>query len=508
MLTRLKVTGFKNLVDVDVWFGPFTCIAGANGVGKSNLFDAITFLRLLSSKPVLDAALSVRDESSRSGDVRSLFFQMGDTHARLMKFEAWMITPKEGVDDLRQKVTASNTLLKYELHLGYRGEQADEGPLEIKHERLTHVTAGDAHEMVRFNHSAQLWRREIVVSRRRSRERNGFIETEGSTIRVHQDQKAGKPRERLAAILPRTVLSSVNASESPTVVVARNEMASWRFLQFEPSALRSPDPFRADRLVGANGSHLAATLHALDRSSNGNHGTAPTAREAVARRVAQLVHDVREVWVDEDQTREIFTLMARLSDGTPHAARSLSDGTLRFLALAIIEQTPQSGGLYCLEEPENGIHPERIPAMLRLLSDIAVDPEQPPGDTDNPLRQVIINTHAPQVVAEVSDDSLLVARSIRTTLSAEQAGDLDVEPDQIGRPTQLASFSALNDTWRTKPDKQDRAPMSETSRGDLLAYLNPVAQTQPSAALEEPPRRRRVIDREDIRQLLLFQNPG
>jgi AAA15 family ATPase/GTPase len=41
MLTRLKVSGFKNLVDVDVRFGAFTCIAGTNGVGKSNLFDAI-----------------------------------------------------------------------------------------------------------------------------------------------------------------------------------------------------------------------------------------------------------------------------------------------------------------------------------------------------------------------------------------------------------------------------------------------------------------------------------
>ena len=49
MLTRLKVSGFKNLVGVDVRFGPFTCIAGANGIGKSNLFDAIAFLGALAS---------------------------------------------------------------------------------------------------------------------------------------------------------------------------------------------------------------------------------------------------------------------------------------------------------------------------------------------------------------------------------------------------------------------------------------------------------------------------
>ena len=41
MLTRLRVKGFKNLVDVEAHFGPFTCIAGANAVGKSNLFDAV-----------------------------------------------------------------------------------------------------------------------------------------------------------------------------------------------------------------------------------------------------------------------------------------------------------------------------------------------------------------------------------------------------------------------------------------------------------------------------------
>jgi AAA15 family ATPase/GTPase len=56
MLTRFKVNGFKNLMDVDVRFGPFTCVAGVNGVGKSNLFDAIRFLSLLASKTLIEAA--------------------------------------------------------------------------------------------------------------------------------------------------------------------------------------------------------------------------------------------------------------------------------------------------------------------------------------------------------------------------------------------------------------------------------------------------------------------
>src|SRR5512137_2623971 len=98
MLTRLKITGFKNLVDVDVRFGPFTCIAGANGAGKSNLFDAIIFLSALADKPLIDAAKSVRDEEGRASDIRSLFHRVEDGYAREMTFEAEMIVPEKGMD--------------------------------------------------------------------------------------------------------------------------------------------------------------------------------------------------------------------------------------------------------------------------------------------------------------------------------------------------------------------------------------------------------------------------
>lgn len=109
MLTRLMVKGFKNLVDVDIRFGPVTYVAGANGVGKSNLFDAIAFLSALADRPLLDAALSVRDEGRRTADVRSLFHRAGNTYAEEMSFEAEMIVPEYGKDDLGQSAKASIT---------------------------------------------------------------------------------------------------------------------------------------------------------------------------------------------------------------------------------------------------------------------------------------------------------------------------------------------------------------------------------------------------------------
>ena len=75
MLTRLRVQGFKNLLDVDIRLGPFTCIAGKNAVGKSNLFDAIRFLHLLTQHPIMEAVKLLRETKGRStGAQISLYF--------------------------------------------------------------------------------------------------------------------------------------------------------------------------------------------------------------------------------------------------------------------------------------------------------------------------------------------------------------------------------------------------------------------------------------------------
>ena len=115
MLTRLEVHGFKNLLDFSVDLGPFNCIAGLNGVGKSNIFDAIRFLSLLADKSILEATLAVRD--SDSSDPLDIFWTNGDYRIDTVYLAAEMIVTPDVVDDFGRKANATSTFLRYEIAL-------------------------------------------------------------------------------------------------------------------------------------------------------------------------------------------------------------------------------------------------------------------------------------------------------------------------------------------------------------------------------------------------------
>jgi hypothetical protein len=113
--------------------------------------------------------------------------------------------------------------------------------------------------------------------------------------------------------------------------------------------------------------------------------------------------------------------------------------------------------------------------MIRLLTDLAVDTEIPAGP-DNPLRQVIVNTHSPVCAAEVPSDSLL---------SAEPAF---VERNGARLPS--IRLAALAGTWRTA----SRVPSIE--KGRLINYLKPVRRSGFSGG--------RVADRPEVQMELEF----
>lgn len=464
MLTRLEVKGFKNLRDVIVDFGPFTCIAGPNGAGKSNVFDAIQFLAELADRPLMEAAESVRGtRSERSADPRDLFWQLDPPGERSMAFAAEMIVPREVEDDFGQRTEATTTFLRYELEIGYEPPVGLErvGRLVLLREGLKHITQADAVQHLRFPHAAGKFRRHIVTGRRSA---VAYISTSTSgdepVITVHQDGGSrGQPRRASATRAAATVVRTTSIKDDPTILASRREMQSWRRLSLEPSALRTADRYTDPRIMSADGRHLAAALYRIATVAE-TDGAAPRDVYArVASRLRQLTGvDVERIEVDADDTRELLTVRLQERSGKQFPARSLSEGTLRFLALCVMHEDPSFGGVICMEEPENGIHPANIEPMVTLVRDLAVDANDEPGP-DNPLRQVIINTHSQAVVRLVGKDDLLMA-------ATELSGDGGDE-----RPA--LRLRAMRNSWRASINGS--IPIG---KADLIPYLTAPAGAQ------------------------------
>ena len=439
MLTRLEADGFKNLINFTVDFGPYTCIAGPNGIGKSNVFDAIHFLSLLADHSILEAALQVRSRTGNTARLDDLFFRSNTVRKNKFKIAAEMLVDQRVSDDFGRPGQATSTFLRYEIEIGRRtGDSSANGltsDLELHSESLQLIRQGDAGKRLRFPHSKSSFRDSAVRNRRFAK--TGYISTEwadGNTpeIIVHQDGGSRGPGQRAPALTaPRTIVSTTSTIATPTILAARREMQKWRLLALEPSAMRRPDRLGRDPIaVSDNGAHLAGALNRLQRLDGDNGDVAGR----ISARLAEFV-PVTSVDVVRDDVRELLSISITETSGQRFSASAISDGTLRFLALAILAEDPEAGGVLCIEEPENGIHPERLPSMEGLMRDLAVDTDSPIGD-GNVMRQLILATHSPYLLQLQEPDDILIAKE--TTMRYGEAS--------------VACFRCypLADTWRAR----------------------------------------------------------
>ena len=468
MLTRIEAHGFKNLVDFSLDFGPYTCIAGVNGVGKSNIFDAIRFLALLADRTFNESALQIRSSGEDTGEIADLFFSANGNRMDRITLAAEMIVDRSVVDDFGRPGKASSTFLRYEVAFRHEPPSPVVGPLGglvLEKEDLGYVPSGSAAPKLRFPHSKQKFRSSVVFNKRRG---FGYISTrqedgdETATIVIHQDGgSSGRARPAAPARrAPRTIIGTENTAATPTILAARREMQRWQILALEPSAMRRPDKFTEEPGITADGGHIPVTLHHLKARAE---GAGDDVLSRIVSRLSGLV-PVRSVQTLSDEVRQLYSLEMEERSGVRLRANSISDGTLRFLALAAIADASDAGGLYCMEEPENGIHPGKLESIHRLLQDIAVDADEPVAD-DNPLRQVIVATHSPYFVQIQREDELVLAKNPTASSTAGKT----IHP--------LRCYPMLG-TWRDRANRLTNGGLRGVGKLELQSYLVPPEDAQ------------------------------
>jgi predicted ATPase len=157
--------------------------------------------------------------------------------------------------------------------------------------------------------------------------------------------------------------------------------SEWTFGR--TSKLREATPTsRTTATLSESMDDLALALNALEKTA---------AHEAI--RV--LLRELKETYVDYI-TRILFGRVGlELLEApfeSPLPAQRLSDGTLRFLALAAVLFQPTPPPLICLEEPELGMHPDMIRMVANMIADAAT------------RTQLIVTTHSEYLLTCLQND--------------------------------------------------------------------------------------------------------
>jgi predicted ATPase len=370
---NLSIEGFRRLQKVEFELRPLCVMIGANGTGKTSVLDVMSLL-----------ANSAR----------------GQLSAAIADFSG-----------LNSVLTFDKTS---ELSLGISMEVPGYHPLDYS---LKLRPQGVAYTIA-----------EETLSQKRREQPPPFlhIDSHGPDVKyfeVHQSRLVRpnwehNPLETSLAQVPKMFQEPEDF---------RNRLASSTFyhvLNVDPrSPIRLPQPMQPASLPGKNGEELVSCLFDL--------------RETQRHRFEAI----------EDSLRSAFPRFERL-DFPPVAAgtlalawrergfskplymHQLSEGTLRFLWLTTLLQSPGLTALTLLDEPEVSLHPE----LLSFLADLLREASR--------RTQILVATHSDRLIRFLQPDEIMVMDSTEDGMtSVTWADNLDLDE-------WLKEFS-LDELWRT-----------------------------------------------------------
>ncbi|HZO56762.1 MAG TPA: AAA family ATPase [Bryobacteraceae bacterium] len=359
----LTIKGFRRLLDVKLELRPVSVMIGANGTGKTSVLDVLALLA-----------------RSAKGELKQAISDLGGLA---------QVATLDRANSLDLYVEASGPT-----------------PLPIHYAiRLAPLAVGYAIE------------KEYLSSNRVSLDRKlrPLFNSEGPSIDGHRyrDDRSGKLVEYDGSIdSSETTLGQVGGLDESTREFRRRlaSVSHYHVLNVEQrSAVRLPQQLRPAELPGTDGEDLVSSLFSL--------------RESARKRFEAI----------EDSLRAAFPRFERLefppvAAGTislgwrehgvsrPFYMNQLSEGTLRYLWLTTLLQSPGLTALTLIDEPEVSLHPE----LLSLLAEQFREASE--------RTQLVVATHSDTLIRFLKPEEVVVLDSDEegmTTLTRASELDLD-----------------------------------------------------------------------------------
>jgi predicted ATPase len=335
--SHLKVSGFRRLCDVDFPLKSFNVLIGANGVGKTSVLEVMSLLA--------SSASGRLDESVRAGGgIASLI-----TSGRQDPLSIALTMPERQHAPLHYELSVSAAPLGFGIELEQLTQQLNAKPFRYIDSRMSDIRyyEVDSKKLVR-----PTW------------EHKPF-ETSLSQV----------PRMFRAAERFRETLSSLTL---------------FHALDVSPrSPVRQPQPMQPAPLPGQDGEDLVSCLYYLRETTRERFEAIEDSLSAAFPTFERLdfppvaAGQLSLAWKDRNYSKQLY-------------AHQLSEGTLRFLWLITLLQSPALPTVTLIDEPEVSLHPE----MLRLLAELMREAAS--------RTQLIVATHSDRFVRFLEPSELVV----------------------------------------------------------------------------------------------------
>lgn len=361
ILEGIRIQNYRSLKDVTLGqtfenrksdvLPRLMAVIGANGVGKSTLLDAFSFIGDCLNEGVEAAC----DKPHRGGFERLRTLGCAEP----IRFE------------IRYRQAKSERPISYGLHI----DLDRRGRAVVVYERLRQRRFGQSNGqpytfLELTNGSGFAWTGDEI---------NGAEGKERTSIDMSDRQVLG-------------ISTLGTLVDHPRISLFRSFLGGWYLSYFVPELARSQPMSGAEPHLNKRGDNLAKYLQFIERQHPSNF---KKALDWIATKIPGL-EEIKSVKAPDG--RLLLEFHAEGYDA-PFYQQDMSDGSLKLLAYMLLIEDPDPAPFIGIEEPENGLHHQLLELLATELQGFALRPKGP---------QVLVTTHSPNFVDALSPSEVWV----------------------------------------------------------------------------------------------------
>ena len=378
MLKRFRVNNFRSLLNVEFRPVGVNVLIGPNNAGKTNLCAALRFLGLTASRSLEDA---IRTSVGETWNIRNVY------------------APQENVE------------IEVECSLPYEGESVD----------LDYVLSLDVR--AKSPGSGQVLRvsKEVLTATGGGFTQTRLLENDGEEVRLAHESWSSRLMSSAGLSLDYT---TVPASMDATMLCQSHPgmtrlgrlfsqyLQNWGYYALSPYSLRSPAVVRESPVLLSDGKNMTRTYFSM-------HNEKPRMEKKLIE-IIRTLEPKLDLFTYTSPDPDAVYLFMEDQKGNRFSAQSISDGTLRFMAMAYLvlsgeeSNSDSSPGLTIIEEPENGLYVGHLKPLFERLT--------APGRRD----QFIFTTHSPYFI-DLFDSCLEGVHLVKPGVPSSEIRKLDID---------------------------------------------------------------------------------